>query len=182
MKRKFMNTVELVLHLLTLLILFTSKCASSIATGEYYMGKPVYKDAIVSWYTEISANPIYFIPLVVLWLISTVMCAVSIFSKTYNSDGKMHSALPIINFVVTVWCMISLPVTDSFFIVVILMFAIMVLGFVKRSKLIVGESSSPTISQVSSNADELKKYKDLLDGGAITQEEFDAKKKQLLGL
>ena len=33
-----------------------------------------------------------------------------------------------------------------------------------------------------SSADELKKYKDLLDSGAITQEEFDAKKKQLLGL
>ena len=33
-----------------------------------------------------------------------------------------------------------------------------------------------------SNADELKKYKDLLDAGIITQEEFDAKKKQLLGL
>lgn len=33
-----------------------------------------------------------------------------------------------------------------------------------------------------SNADELKKYKDLLDNGVITQEEFDQKKKQLLGL
>ena len=33
-----------------------------------------------------------------------------------------------------------------------------------------------------SNADELKKYKDLLDSGAITQEEFDLKKEQLLGL
>lgn len=33
-----------------------------------------------------------------------------------------------------------------------------------------------------SSADELKKYKDLLDSGVITQEEFDAKKKQLLGL
>ncbi len=33
-----------------------------------------------------------------------------------------------------------------------------------------------------SNADELKKYKELLDGGVITQEEFDAKKTQLLGL
>ena len=28
----------------------------------------------------------------------------------------------------------------------------------------------------------LKKFKDLLDMGAITREEFDAKKKQLLGL
>ena len=33
-----------------------------------------------------------------------------------------------------------------------------------------------------SNADELKKFKELLDMGIITQEEFDAKKKQLLGL
>jgi predicted Zn-dependent peptidase len=36
--------------------------------------------------------------------------------------------------------------------------------------------------QETSNADELKKYKDLLDSRIITQEEFDAKKKQLLGL
>ena len=33
-----------------------------------------------------------------------------------------------------------------------------------------------------SNADELKKYKDLLDTGAITEEEYNAKKKELLGL
>jgi len=33
-----------------------------------------------------------------------------------------------------------------------------------------------------SGADELKKYKDLLDSGVITQEEFEAKKKELLGL
>lgn len=33
-----------------------------------------------------------------------------------------------------------------------------------------------------SNADELKKYKDLLDNGVITPEEFEAKKKQLLEL
>ena len=33
-----------------------------------------------------------------------------------------------------------------------------------------------------SNADELKKYKELLDMGVISQEEFDTKKKQLLGL
>lgn len=36
--------------------------------------------------------------------------------------------------------------------------------------------------QTASNADELKKYKDLLDNGAITQSEFDEKKKQLLSL
>ena len=33
-----------------------------------------------------------------------------------------------------------------------------------------------------SNADELKKYKELLDSGVISQEEFDAKNRQILGL
>lgn len=41
--------------------------------------------------------------------------------------------------------------------------------------------SSSYASQLSA-ADELKKFKELLDGGVINQEEFDAKKKQLLGL
>ncbi len=46
------------------------------------------------------------------------------------------------------------------------------------------DKSTTTIMQESyqSNADELIKYKGLLDNGVISQEEFDAKKKQLLGL
>lgn len=39
-----------------------------------------------------------------------------------------------------------------------------------------------TVTPKSDEADQLKKYKELLDSGIITQEEFDAKKKQLLGL
>lgn len=35
---------------------------------------------------------------------------------------------------------------------------------------------------IHSQADEIEKYKKLLDSGAITQEEYEAKKKQLLGL
>ena len=43
---------------------------------------------------------------------------------------------------------------------------------------------SQVINQVaaSSDADELRKFKALLDDGIITQEEFDAKKRQILGL
>lgn len=37
-------------------------------------------------------------------------------------------------------------------------------------------------STTASNVDEIRKYKELLDDGVITQDEFDAKKKQLLGL
>lgn len=41
---------------------------------------------------------------------------------------------------------------------------------------------TPTTATNYSSADEIKKFKELLDNGIITQEEFDAKKKQLLGL
>ena len=49
----------------------------------------------------------------------------------------------------------------------------------------VEETNKPAVAQIvqkESSADELIKFKQLLDMGAITQEEFDAKKKELLGL
>lgn len=42
------------------------------------------------------------------------------------------------------------------------------------------ESSQPTAS--SSDADEILKFKELLDAGVITEGEFEAKKKQILGV
>lgn len=48
----------------------------------------------------------------------------------------------------------------------------------KQSKL----ASTTQVVNNTSPADELIKYKQLLDMGALTQEEFDAKKKELLGL
>lgn len=46
------------------------------------------------------------------------------------------------------------------------------------------KSASTVVKQEipQSNAEELRRYKELLDLGVITQDEFDAKKKQLLGL
>lgn len=52
-----------------------------------------------------------------------------------------------------------------------------------KSAMAENNTAAPTtIVQQASAADELKKFKDLLDSGIITQEEFNAKKKQLLGL
>ena len=46
---------------------------------------------------------------------------------------------------------------------------------------IIASSNQPTTAS-KSEVDEIRKYKELLDDGIITQEEFDAKKKELLGL
>lgn len=50
---------------------------------------------------------------------------------------------------------------------------------IKKQKSGFAVSATPTNISV---ADELKKFKELLDLGVITQEEFDAKKKEMLGL
>lgn len=44
------------------------------------------------------------------------------------------------------------------------------------------KSNDPSTKETSSSADEIRKYKELLNDGIITQEEFEAKKEQLLGL
>lgn len=47
-----------------------------------------------------------------------------------------------------------------------------------------GAASTPQVTPASADrtADDIRKFKALLDSGVITQDEFDAKKKQLLGL
>ena len=187
MKRKIINMVELVLHLVTLAVLFFSKYEVAKITG-VHNGLPVYSSTEkvqYFWFKELLENPIYCIPLIILWTISIVMCIVSVFSKQNSADGKMHAAMPIINFVITTWCMLSLSASNGYFVVTFLMFLIMIIGFVKRSTLIVPKEEKQQVTnniRETSNADELIKYKDLLDSGVITQEEFNAKKKELLGL
>ena len=44
------------------------------------------------------------------------------------------------------------------------------------------EGSNDNLQPQASSADEILKFKALLDRGIITEEEFSAKKKQLLGL
>jgi len=49
-------------------------------------------------------------------------------------------------------------------------------------KYIITRQDKKQVVNNTSTTDELMKYKELLDSGVITQEEFDAKKKQLLNL
>lgn len=54
--------------------------------------------------------------------------------------------------------------------------------FIMQKLTNLSNQTSTNVIAPQSNANELKQFKDLLDSGVITQEEFDAKKKQLLGL
>ena len=53
--------------------------------------------------------------------------------------------------------------------------------FIEKKSMDSGQNKT-TVVQQASTADEILKFKKLADDGIITQEEFEAKKKQLLGL
>lgn len=57
-----------------------------------------------------------------------------------------------------------------------------IVDFIQKRKDELSVPQASTIIQQTSAADELKKFKELLDMGIITEEEFNAKKKELLGL
>lgn len=85
-----------------------------------------------------------------------------------------------------------------FYIEIVLLIALLVVCFWEDLKIIKTASTTKkeavtenqatsskettTVVQVASPAEEIKKYKELRDSGIISQEEFDSKKKQLLGL
>ena len=52
----------------------------------------------------------------------------------------------------------------------------------KISDLLITRQDKKQVENNTSTTEELKQYKELLDSGVITQEEFEAKKKQLLNL
>lgn len=81
--------------------------------------------------------------------------------------------------IITIPLITSQTKTDSFSYKISMQAAQNILADFKYMKSKAAPINAPTPA---SSADEIKKFKDLLDSGAITQEEFDAKKKQLLGL
>lgn len=78
-----------------------------------------------------------------------------------------------------------ISVEDAYYILwgalaVLIVFIILSIMFTKQGPRQPKAVTIVEVPQQISLADEIKKYKDLLDSGAITQEEFDAKKKEIL--
>lgn len=79
----------------------------------------------------------------------------------------------------------SVSVKDAYYILwgalaVLIVFTILSIMFTKQGPRQPKAVTIVEVPQQISLADEIKKYKDLLDSGAITQEEFDTKKKEIL--
>ena len=198
-KKSKINLGEGILQVIGLLLLWFGKIADyTIAGGEVYdmnlNANILYKKSSGSIYFKdfFDTLGLFATMIIVLSACNLIMCFVSAYSKNKSKDGVIHTIVPIITFALSIFvygqgvinitastrqCVCTYTAVKT--IVLILYFIVIVLSFLKRSNLIVPDDSK---RQINSYADDLKKYKDLLDSGAITQAEFDAKKKQLLGL
>ncbi len=186
MKKKIANGIEVVFLIVSYVILLIPCITMAVTTPK---GGYTY-ETIMSAMDIIGKYPIMKVPMYVLFLLCVIMCVVSIISKKEHRDGRIHSILAIILFIYVNYCIIACSggygetISTKFptGIFEFCLFAVIVVSFVKRSTIVTGLPKVEAVVNSGSTADELKKYKDLLDSGVITQEEFDAKKKQLLGL
>lgn len=192
-KKRQLNLIELVIQIISLFSFFAIKSVEMTYT-RYSGVQTTYGTARTSLFGlahESSFGLLYLFA--GLMFVNTILCLVSILGNNADKDGKMHIAIPIINLVFLVLVsgagtpygydelVINIVYLVFMFICLI---GIIVLAILKRSALVIPKETNTAtiIMQQESNADELKKFKELLDNGIITQEEFDAKKKELLGL
>lgn len=203
MKKKVINSIELILQIVAIALLFVRGMFLVVAKDTYsrfYSFADVCSDG---------DNKFIFIALIVLFIVNVVICLISIISKNTKKDNILHIIVPILSLIIIFVSVAGMQdvsisnislftepdVMDAvvrgieplFYITCGLLLLVVILSFIKRSSLIISknvEQPQQVINNIqeTSNADELKKYKDLLDSGVITQEEFDQKKKQLLGL
>lgn len=134
-----------------------------------------------------------------VYAVTALLCIISIIVKPEHKDGKIHIIMSIVLFIYSIsmtnvevgkavgteWMIAESNFPVYFYLGCLL--AVVIVSIAKRSTIITGLPSKKEKTVVNniketSSADELTKYKNLLDNGTITQEEFDEKKKQLLNL
>lgn len=140
-----------------------------------------------------------------IMIFNIALCIISLKSRNVKKDGIIHTVTPIFILILAFLCfgegMILVwdykttflsPVNVIYWGICILL---IILAIAKRSANVIEETEEP--KDLSENkvekevveqpvkideVEQIRKYKDLLDSGAITQEEYDTKKKQILGL
>ena len=160
-------TVQIIFLITYLFVPLASAQVNGLVTTNPVTGNPMLSGG--GFYTitfknlMASGNRGLVLIFIVLVLSNVALCLFSIIKNQSEIDPKIHVALPIIN------------------VLIVLSFIIMILAFVKRSKGIV-ETTPDTPTQNNDKFKELERYNELLKKELISQEEYDAKKKELLGL
>ena len=204
MKVKVRNLIELILQILIPILTFIPGYYS-FNFYSAFPSVPVFSGPLP--YYDAAFNPNSFYEIVCgIGLYLVIILGIALYIKQYistNENRNMGLTVIVSSLELILYSLFSLRVLVGndkafklYFMAEILFFVLLVLflaltaitlwGYLKAKKDGIIEETPKTvrtiIEQSPSSADELKKYKELLDSGIITQEEFDAKKAQLLGL
>lgn len=196
-KKRQLNLIEFIVQIVTLVSFIvipsaTMYSGSISSTSDSITHTTSTTTTSMGGYLLLNA-PVFLFLILGFMAVNAIICLVSVLGNSTDRDGKAHVAFAIVAGFLCFWSLItdftSSPVHLEISVLykafaILCSIAIVVIAVIKRSSRIVPavEKSATTIIQAASSADELKKYKELLDSGVITQEEFDAKKKQLMGL
>ena len=192
-------TVQIIFLITYLFVPLASAQVNGLVTTNPVTGNPMLSGG--GFYTitfknlMASGNRGLVLIFIVLVLSNVALCLFSIIKNQSEIDPKIHVALPIINvifflFLRTQLLPMGLNVTSHrvdelnasvYTFLIVLSFIIMILAFVKRSKGII-KTTPDTPTQNNDKFKELERYNELLKKELISQEEYDAKKKELLGL
>ena len=201
MTKKKISLIQAIVQLVAIVALFIpiSFIRYFTKTDTYKLITYNYSESLVSA-TDMSNNLIWGILIIFASVVALTYFVLYFATNIQPIRKKCFIAIPCIALPLLLICVIVMESavergakysevygTDwGFYLICALYLAIVVLELYKHFSKInedkkPSNSETPTIQNMSS-ADELKKLKDLLDDGIITQEEFDTKKKQLLGL
>lgn len=205
--KRVLNIIHALLQTAVLAMLYFLPLAAFREETHYNVyGHLVQGSAGYIYYRQmLEGMPIFGLIATGLLVCGILVAVISAIRNAPERDGKLHSILPIFIFLF-VWMFVawlgpynvdgvsgcyvdslhtetmSMPIWN---VIQIMLLASIVLGFVKRSKMLVPDQAAAAAQVGTPELDkgkELKMYKELLDQGVITQEDFEAKKKQILGL
>ena len=201
MKKK-LNVVELITQIAYFLILMVAPLASYKVPDHAGTNSLTGNTMLIAGSTGtitfadlFATAPLFYLIFIALIVCNIILCIVSIKNDSAEPDSKLHIALPIINFIIFVFVrgfMLLSAIPSDFggdiasapvyTLLIAISFVIIILAFVKRAKAEPIAQATVSSKQPISVTAELEKYNDLLEKGIITQNEFNTKKKQLLGL
>lgn len=152
-KKSKINLFEGILQIIFLLVVFFGKIADYTIEG----GKVFDSNLGISYIQKGTYDSIYFKDffdslgifaalIIILSLCNLVMCFVSAFSKNTEKDGIIHTVLPIITFVLSIFVykqgVLNITISGTCFhtpvtsIVLVISFIVIILSIFKRSKFI----------------------------------------------
>jgi len=198
MNSRRLNFIEIILHILAFILLFIQGMFYCYITGDSY-------SRVHNAFTDLPAGSILPIVFVLLLVVSLFFCLIWALSKKKNKINVIHILSPILAIIVFMFIgflysmgeyatlveQLTAELRDGssnygigpiFLAESALLFSIIIIAIIKRKYNFTSDivATKQKIEEDVKNLDLLMKYKELLNEGIITQEEFEEKKKELL--